>query len=65
MKQIRKQFNSILKLIHVILQIETTRLIYFQINRVTTISNCKKDSESPQQNERMKQKNFIEMDSYN
>lgn len=65
MKQIRKQFNSILKLIPVNLQIETTILIYFQINRVTTISNCKKDPESPQQNGRMKQKNFMEMDSYN
>lgn len=48
MKQIRKQFNSILKPIPVILQIETTILIYFQINPVTTISNYKKDSESPQ-----------------
>lgn len=58
MKQIRKQFNSILKPIPVILQIETTILIYFQINPLTTISNYKKDSESPQKGFplRMKQK---------
>lgn len=67
MKQIRKQFNSILRLIPVILQIETTILIYFQINPVTTISNYKKDSESPQKSLSPKNetKNFMEMNSYN
>ena len=42
MKQIRKQFYSILKPISVNLQIETTLLIYFQINPVTTIKKILK-----------------------
>ena len=63
MKQIRKQFYSILKPISVNLQIETTLLIYFQINPVTTIKKILKVVENafPWKNEVT---NFMEMYGY-